>query len=469
MLTGSQKYSLYMFCDACKSSYTAGIFLRSKNGGQVSVHLLQAISRVAPLKQIIVLRLELLACCIGACLSAFVKRGIDIEDDKEYFWTDSSTALHWIKKEERWGTFVGNRGEEIRTKTRTADWRHVPGQENPADLPSQGCTVSKLVETKWWEGLSWLRLAEENWPRAESTANEEEVNHEKKKGIVTLLAYEGQWEAWYLTYFSKCNRILRMVAWMLRFANNAQRTLPDRAFGELSVDEISVAEKVLVRIVQREVFTSDEIPRLKSLQVFEDKEGILHMRTKIIEQDDMENFKYPVLLPSDHKLVTLFIQEHHLRLLHAGLHTLLSKLRDNFWILRGRTDRQVLSRCIRCKRHEQKEIQVVPGTLPEDRVRDASVLKVTGGDLTRPLFLKEERKGWIIMFTSAVNRAIHLELVTSLSTKGFLLGLRRFIAHREHPKVLYSDNGAKFVGADNLFKTIDWAAVEVDASVWRIQ
>jgi hypothetical protein len=98
------------------------------------------------------------------------------------------------------------------------------------------------------------------------------------------------------------------------------------------------------------------------------------MRTKIVEQDDVENFKYPVLLPSDHKLVALLIQEHHLRLLHAGLHTLLLKLREHFWILRGRrTVRKVLSRCVRCKRHEQKGIQVIPGILAVDRVKDASV------------------------------------------------------------------------------------------------
>jgi hypothetical protein len=142
MLMGSQKYSLHTFCDACKSSYAAVIFLRSECEGQVLVHLLQAKSRVAPLKQITVPRLELLACCTGAHLSVFVKRGIDVEDVKEYFWTYSSTVLHWIQKEENLGTLVRN------TITRAADWRHVPGQDNPADLPSRGCTVSKLLETK---------------------------------------------------------------------------------------------------------------------------------------------------------------------------------------------------------------------------------------------------------------------------------------------------------------------------------
>jgi hypothetical protein len=50
MLTGSQKYSLHTFCDTYKSSYAAVIFLRSEYEEQVSVHLLQSKSRVAPLK-----------------------------------------------------------------------------------------------------------------------------------------------------------------------------------------------------------------------------------------------------------------------------------------------------------------------------------------------------------------------------------------------------------------------------------
>jgi hypothetical protein len=209
---------------------------------------------------------------------------------------------------------------------------------------------------------------------------------------------------------------------------------------------------------------------LKSSQVFEDEEGILRVRTKITEWENMENFKYPVLLPSNYQLVTLLIQQYHLRLLHAGLHTVLPELRENFWILKGRrTVRKVLSKCVRCKRHEQQGIQVAPGTFPEDRVRDASVFEVAGIDLAGPLFLKERKKCWIIMFTRAVYRAVHLELMTCLSTKGFLLGLRRFIAHRGCLKVIYSDNGTNFVGADNLFKTIAWAAIEADASVWRIQ
>jgi hypothetical protein len=165
--------------------------------------------------------------------------------------------------------------KEICNITKAADWRHVPGQENPADLPPRGCTVRKLIQAQWWEGPSWLRLAEEAWPSAEPPANEEEDSSERKKEVVMSLICEVQREAWCLTYFSRYTIVLRMVSWMLRFANNARRRHLSCTFGELLVDEIVAVEKIFVRMVQKEVFSWNEIPGLKSMQVFEDKEGTL--------------------------------------------------------------------------------------------------------------------------------------------------------------------------------------------------
>ncbi|GFS84352.1 integrase catalytic domain-containing protein [Trichonephila clavipes] len=73
-------------------------------------------------------------------------------------------------------------------------------------------------------------------------------------------------------------------------------------------------------------------------------------------------------------------------------------------------------------------------------VRDAGVFEVIGIDLAGPLFLKNGEKVWVVLYTCAVYRAVHLELVTALSTNNFLLSLRRFIARRRRPSVVYTDN-----------------------------
>ncbi|GFX31833.1 DUF5641 domain-containing protein [Trichonephila clavipes] len=61
----SQNLSLHVFCDASKAAYATCIFLRSGNKNSASCQLVQARSRVAPLKSISIPRLELLACTMG--------------------------------------------------------------------------------------------------------------------------------------------------------------------------------------------------------------------------------------------------------------------------------------------------------------------------------------------------------------------------------------------------------------------
>jgi hypothetical protein len=67
-MEGGHRCSLNMFCDASADAYAAAVFLRAEGMEGVTVQLVQARCRVAPLNRPTIPRLELLAAIIGARL-----------------------------------------------------------------------------------------------------------------------------------------------------------------------------------------------------------------------------------------------------------------------------------------------------------------------------------------------------------------------------------------------------------------
>ena len=75
-----------------------------------------------------------------------------------FSWSDSTTALCWIKNERIWKHYVQNRVENIRSLTHRDSWRHCPRELNPADIPSRGQSAKDLsLNSKWWNGPSFLQ------------------------------------------------------------------------------------------------------------------------------------------------------------------------------------------------------------------------------------------------------------------------------------------------------------------------
>lgn len=62
---------------------------------------------------------------------------------------------------------------------------------------------------------------------------------------------------------------------------------------------------------------------------------------------------------------------------------------------------------------------------------------------------RRKEKRWIALFTCLAVRAIHLDVVHSLTTEACLMAIRRFICRRGSPDEFFSDNGTNFKGASN--------------------
>ncbi|GFV89537.1 uncharacterized protein TNCV_5016551 [Trichonephila clavipes] len=174
ILTADNTVELHGFADASSLAYAAAIYCRQKHNGKIKVQLLVSKTKVAPVKQVSIPRLELCGAHLLSKLFKSVLRTLKYYTFDVFAWTDSKIVLSWLSGHPRkWKTFVANRTSEIMEVLPTKHWRHVPSKENPADIASRGIDPKCLPDCKlWWQGPPWLRLETSSWPKAESSCDE---------------------------------------------------------------------------------------------------------------------------------------------------------------------------------------------------------------------------------------------------------------------------------------------------------
>lgn len=460
--------SLHLFCDASKDGCGACVLLRAEKDKKVTVQLIAAKSRVTPSQKLTIPRLELTAALIGSRLLRQVRETLLLQDCLQYCWTDSGVVLYWIKRELPLNTFVGNRVKEIRQNTDIKNWHHIPGESNWADLASRGCNAKVLLDCCWWEGPVWLRSPPADWPRSDLQVDEQGVILETKKSVCsTSTITQGNLLLRIQTYFSKYTKVVRMTAWMLRFIYNSGHVNKKRG-GELTYKEYETAEKVIFKLIQNK---DEELIQSKScnLTTLKDEEGLMRVKTKLLLTDFPEGVRTPYLLPGKDTIVKLLVRQRHIQLQHAGANQLIADIRCKCWIIGiRRLVRSVISECVVCTRHRSKPVQAPAAPLPVERTACAAAYQTTGVDLAGPLYLRHGEKCWIVLYTCAVYRSIHLEATRSLSTEAFIMTLRRFIARRGRVDLMLSDQGTNFHGTKNLLNSLDWEEVQRQSTIRRI-
>ncbi|GFS67279.1 uncharacterized protein NPIL_608471 [Nephila pilipes] len=136
---------------------------------------------------------------------------------------------------------------------------------NPADLPSQGCSIDTLISQRWHDGPSWLEQGERLWPTCEAMVNKEVINSESKKTIVTLAVTENS-EFDYLANVSSFEKIVRITAWIRCFIQNCKKS-----------------DVVLIESTAKRV----NWPHGKVVKLSEEKDGVVRLAKIRIKDGDL--------------------------------------------------------------------------------------------------------------------------------------------------------------------------------------
>jgi len=97
------------------------------------------------------------------------------------------------------------------------------------------------------------------------------------------------------------------------------------------------------------------------------------------------------------------------------------------------------------------------GDLPKERISPSTPFTHTGLDFAGPLTAKVKggtEKVYLAIFVCFSTKAVHIEVVSSLSAQSCIAALHRFTSRRGVPTRIYSDNGTNFVGARSELATL---------------
>jgi hypothetical protein len=154
--------------------------------------------------------------------------------------------------------------------------------------------------------------------------------------------------------------------------------------------------------------------------------------------------KHPAILSPKSTLSELITRHHHIQNLHSNHQATLAAIRQKYWIISAKNlVKRIVHKCVTCFKAKPRDIHQLMGNLPSERVSPSPPFQKCGVDFCGPVNVRynsgrgsKSTKAYISVFVCFTTKAIHLELVGSLSSESFIAA-RRIIAHRARSQPIF--------------------------------
>ncbi|XP_036002193.1 uncharacterized protein LOC118565663 [Fundulus heteroclitus] len=476
-LSTAKLKELCIFSDASTVAIGAVAYLRTASDeGQYHVGFIMGKSKLAPRPAHTVPRLELCAAVLAVEMFELIREELDIKVDCVKFYTDSKIVLGYIHNtSKRFYMYVANRVTRIRASTQPNQWHYVPTELNPADQATRFIPAAELQNTSWFSGPPFLyHDTNSEQPNIGSFTliepeKDKEIRAEVKALKTTVLgSHLGSQR---FERFSSWTRLCRVLARLIHIVSSfKQKKSGWNSFRETpSIQELKQATVVIIRAVQQDAYEETirnlkevkqanvKLDTLRKLNPLVDKDNLLRVGGRLSSADLTENEKHPLIFPSSSHIATLLVRYFHEQVSHQGRHMTEGAIRGaGFWIVGAkRLVSSVIHKCVTCRKLRGKMQVQKMADLPADRLIPEPPFTSVGLDVFGPWTIVTRRtrggcsqsKRWAVLFTCMSTRAVHIELIETMSTDSFINALRRFFAIRGPAKMLRSDRGTNFTGA----------------------
>lgn len=317
---------------------------------------------------------------------------------------------------------------------------------------------------QWWGGPGFLLEPIDKWPKTPREMLSLKIIPELKAKAMHQMEKTNEENEMLLKY-SSYPRLLLITAYCLRWLKGNKEY---RKGLTLQPRELINARNVWLRLIQQEHYgqeiqylvASKPISKrstLLTLTPFLDKDKILRVRGRLANSQLPNETKHPAILPAKSLLTTMIIRHAHFRAMHGSVQLTLRIIRDEFWIIRGKTVvKGQVGKCVACFRYSGSSLSQQMSNLKSAQVQPNRPFSHVGVDYAGYFEVKIStrrnatfQKCYICLFVCLTTKAVHLELAQNLSTEAFIAVLRRFVGRRGIPNHIYSDRGTNFIGAAN--------------------